>query len=156
MVVQDRQDGMTESHIHCVVLWSCPFEILIRPCGNVKVRIDVELGLVHNKFTRSVWRSIQGLQMLSDIRSDRLFLCIGAEGSERLRGYSGRAENVGVGSDIGGTWIGPLKRVLGLYTGHERTISSLESDVAYVSAYRLSFAIPIPCVQAINATCLNM
>lgn len=94
--------------------------------------------------------------MLSDIRSDRLFLCIGAEGSERLRGYSGRTENVGVGSDIGGTWIGPLKRVLGLYTGHEMTISSLESDVAYVSAYRLSFAIPIPCVQAINATCLNM
>lgn len=75
---------MTESHIHCVVLWSCPLEILIRPCGNVKVRIDVELGLVHNKFTRSVWRSIQGLQMLSDIRSDRLFLRIGAEGSERL------------------------------------------------------------------------
>ena len=75
---------MAESYIRCVVLWSCPFQILVGPCRNVEVWIDVDLRFVHHQLTSGVGRSIQCLKVFGYVGSDSVSLRVGAEGYQRL------------------------------------------------------------------------
>ena len=105
-------------------LWTCPVDVLVCPSPHVEVWVDMLLTLVYDQFCLGSRWSVQSLEVLCNVHTNRIFLRIGCQCRQSFTRARRWTKDVGICRNIGsGRRWRSLERRLGLLKCDENAIS---------------------------------